>query len=491
MSDGEPRVRITRRLRFRLTANYLLFFTLLFGALGAAFYHLLGRIQDSQVRQLLDEQWLALVGYLRIRGSGPVWVFNQNDPNEVAAVERLRRVFFLADSQGQILEVSPGYRVIGVESPAEIRAAIQSRESGWRYRPDPAHVMYLLRWGVLVDAQRNRPYYVAIGRSFDVTQPVRARFLWIYMAVLPLFVCGGSLFGWYWAGRALRPINNLVEATQRITGTNLSLRIPASGTGDELDRLINTLNQMIERLEKSFRHMRQFTADVSHELRTPITAVRGQLEVALYTARTVEQYREAIMEALEEVERLTRFVHAMLSLSQAESGQLTLHKEAMDVVPILKDITGQFQIPADESRVQLSLETPPHCVAELDRVQFERLVTNLLANAVKFTPPGGEVRVRLSADRDKLELVVEDTGCGIPAEYLPHVFDRLYRVPGIEGGPEKGLGLGLSFVSWIVKAHAGSIRVASTVGKGTRFIVTLPLAAARAVDSTPLNVHPA
>jgi heavy metal sensor kinase len=491
MADGAPAVRITRRLRFRLTANYLLFFTLLFGLTGGAFYHLLGRIQDSQVRQLLDEQWLALGGYLRIVDGGPVWVYNRDDPNEVVAVERLRRVFLLADEEGKVLEVSPDYKVIGVEALDQIRAAITERANGWTYRSDASQVGYLIRWGVTVDRRSNRPYYVAVGRALNIARAVRESFLWTYFAAMPFFIVGGGLFGWFWSGRALRPINDLLKATQRITGTNLSLRIPTRGAGDELDRLIDTFNQMITRLEKSFVHMRQFTTDVSHELRTPITAVRGQLEVALYTARTVEQYREAIAEALEEVDRLSRFAHAMLSLSQAESGQLTLRKEALDIVPVVKDITDQFQIPAEESRLRLSVDAPPQCVAEVDRVQFERLVTNLLANAVKFTLPGGEVRVRLSADRDNLELVVEDTGCGIPAESLPHVFDRLYRVPGTEGGPAKGLGLGLSFVSWIVEAHAGSIHVDSTVGKGSRFTVTLPLAAAHTVDSAPLNVRPA
>jgi heavy metal sensor kinase len=260
----------------------------------------------------------------------------------------------------------------------------------------------------------------------------------------------------------------------------LSLRIAARGAGDELDELIGALNHMMARLENSFEQMRRFSSDVSHELRTPITAIRGQLEVALFTARSQEQYREAIVNAMEDVERLSHIVRALLLLSRAESGHLALHKKPLDLAALVRDIVEQFQIPAEGAQLDLTVELPGECAALVDRVQIERLVSNLLSNAVKYTPAGGQVRVRLARHGDQVELTVEDTGCGIAREHLPHIFDRFYRAPSPQDGPEHGIGLGLSFVAWIAKAHGGTVDVVSEPGQGSRFTVRFPAGAPNA-----------
>ena len=284
------------------------------------------------------------------------------------------------------------------------------------------------------------------------------------------------MVGWIVAGRVLTPVLAVAQAAQRISGSNLSLRIPTREAGDELDYLILTFNRMIERLEASFQQMKQFSADVSHELRTPITAIRGQLEVALFTAKTTDQYREAMFNALQDIDRLSQIVRALLLLSQAESGQLVLQKSRLDLCEVVRDLVEQFQIPAEAAGVHLTADLAPNCVVEGDRVQIERMITNLLSNALKFTPEGGTVHLAVTPTPEHGELVVEDTGRGIPKEYLPHIFDRFYRVPGsgTAPGPEQGLGLGLSFVAWIVQAHRGTIEVDSTPGKGTRFTIKLP-----------------
>jgi signal transduction histidine kinase len=233
---------------------------------------------------------------------------------------------------------------------------------------------------------------------------------------------------------------------------------------------------MIERLEASFQQIRQFSTDVSHELRTPITGIRGQLEVALFTAQTTDQYREAMFNSLQDIDRLSQIVRALLLLSQAESGQLLLQRSRLNLCEVVEDLVDQFQIPAEAAGVRLTAQLPPQCDADVDRVQIERMITNLLSNALKFTPEGGEVTVILEVRADSVELIVQDTGRGIPTEHLPHIFDRFYRVPGkgTAPSPEQGLGLGLSFVAWIVKAHHGKIEVDSTPGKGTRFTIHLP-----------------
>ena len=198
--------------------------------------------------------------------------------------------------------------------------------------------------------------------------------------------------------------------------------------------------------------------------------------MALFTAQTTDQYREAMFNSLQDIDRLSQIVRALLLLSQAESGQLLLQKSRLNLCEVVEDLVDQFQIPAEAAGVRLTASLPPECDADVDRVQIERMITNLLSNALKFTPEGGEVKVTLVVLPDAVELVVRDTGRGIATEHLPHIFDRFYRVPGkgTAPSPELGLGLGLSFVAWIVKAHHGKIDVDSTPGRGTTFTIRLP-----------------
>jgi signal transduction histidine kinase len=180
-----------------------------------------------------------------------------------------------------------------------------------------------------------------------------------------------------------------------------------------------------------------------------------------------------MVNALEDVERLSNIVRALLLLSQAESGKLVLNRTSLDLCEMLRDLIEQYQIVGESADVRLTVELPDQpCHIYADRVQMERLITNLLSNGIKYTQAGGHVNVRLEAAADHVTLVVEDNGVGIAQENLPHIFDRFYRVPSAD--PDKGLGLGLSFVAWIVKAHGGNIAVESELNHGTRFIVTLP-----------------
>ncbi len=477
MPAAGPHPKFTRRLGFRLTAGYLVFFALLLVLVGLFFRSTLASIQESQVKELLEDDWATLGGFLKQTGAGLMWEYNSDNPQDSFLVERLQRVLLLADQEGNLLQVSAGYRVIGVEPLDEIRRVLESGEPTWKVKHDPWGTNYTIRMSTLVEPDGRR-YFVAQGRNTAISDATVDQFTWRYFASLPVIVLFGGLLGWFLTKQALQPLQDVVRASESITGSNLSLRIPLRDAGDELDRLIDTFNRMIERLENSFQQMRQFTADVSHELRTPITAVRGQLEVALMTARGEDELREAILTALDEAERLSGFVKAMLQLSQAESGQLVLRKAPHDLCALIRNILDQFHITADEAGLNLNADLPAQCIAEVDRIQFERLVSNLLSNAVKYTPAGGSVRVGLRANPHRVEIAVEDSGRGIPEEHLAHIFDRFYRVPSTDPSDVRGIGLGLSFVAWIVTAHGGRIDVRSQPGKGSRFLVTLPLTSA-------------
>jgi len=508
----------TRGLRFRLTASYALFFALLLIGVATGFRQYLKTTLENQVRDDLNDEWVSVKGgYLRIhydytaRKFFADWYYDETDKDETTIVGDIQKVFLITDGDGNVIldqktgdrQVSTGYEDLGIDKPADIRARVReavdaSRQgapgkSFWIPRRDSDGTRYMIRAGIQWDQNHQQPFYVALGESLADNDKVLGKYtVMTYVGVIPISLILGSLLGWFLAGRALTPVRDVAQAAQRISGSNLSLRIPTRQSGDELDYLVRTFNRMIERLEASFQQMKQFSADVSHELRTPITAIRGQLEVALFTAKTTDQYREAMFNALQDIDRLSQIVRALLLLAQAESGQLVLQKSRLNLCEVVEDLVEQFQIPAEEAGVRLTAGLPADCPAEVDRVQIERMINNLLSNALKFTPKGGRVQVVVNPAPDCVEIVVEDTGRGIAPEYLPHIFDRFYRVPGSGTAPtpEQGLGLGLSFVAWIVRAHNGKIEVDSTPGKGTRFAIKLP-AAGVGSDTLELAGQPA
>jgi heavy metal sensor kinase len=489
--------RMSRSLRFRLTVAYALMFTLIF-ALAALYLRTeLKKSLDEQVVATVDADWANMKGYMRIEQCPELdnkvatsWYYDQDDPDETTGVLDTRKIYMVADQNGKPIlncvtqqpAVSTTYEDIGLEKPELIRRQMRDwlaqpkQKPFYMDRKTSAGEPVKVRAGIVWAEGHTAPYFAVVGNTYADKENVLHAYTWIYVGLIPGSLILGSLLGYFMAGRALTPVHAVAQAAQRITGSNFSLRIPTREAGDELDYLILTFNRMIERLEQSFQQMRQFSTDVSHELRTPITAIRGQIEVALFTAQTTEQYREAMFNALQDVDRLSQIVRALLLLSQAESGQLVLQKMQLDLREVVDDLVEQFQIPAEAAGVKLTCELPPECPAEVDRVQIERMLTNLLSNAIKFTPEGGLVHTVLRCVPDGIELIVEDTGRGIPADHLPHIFDRFYRVAGngAAPGPEQGLGLGLSFVAWIVKAHNGKIDVDSTPGKGTRFTIKLP-----------------
>ncbi len=485
--------RISRGLRFRLTASYALFFAVLLLGVATLFRQRLERVQKQAVQDSLDDRWAALKGYMRVEPSGgkyyACWYYDDKDPDEATVVLDIKKVYVITDANGAIVsnclthdpEISTTFDDIGVDVnaiKAQVREVVAAKKAWAFYSEsmDSYGDWYQVRSGVVYAEGHGPPFWVAIGVPLAQNTRVLREFTLAYVAIIPGALILGCVLGWVMSGRALKPVKDVAQAAQRISGSNLSMRIPTREADDELDYLILTFNRMIERLQASFNQMKQFSTDVSHELRTPITAIRGQIEVAIFTAKTTEQYREAMFNALQDIDRLSQIVRALLLLSQAESGQLVLQKTRMSLCGIVREIVDQFQIPAEESGIRLTADLPEECFADVDRVQIERMLTNLLSNALKFTPRGGSVRVAVRRSGDRVDLTVEDPGRGIATAYLPHIFDRFYRVPvkGTAPGPDQGLGLGLSFVAWIVKAHNGKIDVASTPGEGTRFKITIP-----------------
>ena len=482
-------LRRTSGLRFRLTLSYVAFFALLLIMIGVLFRPALQAIMYGQSEDILNEEWAAAKGYLLIERNGPGWFYDAFDPEEGFIVNRLQHVLILTDKDGHVLQISDIYKSLGVDSPQEIKAVLDSGQPVITIRYAPNHEAYMIRAGRVLTKpdptfKYGNTYYLAIGRSLNEENQILHKFTVRYFIALPVLIAISSLFGWFMAGRALTPVNSVAQTAQLISGSSLDLRIPLRGADDELDHLVETFNHMMDRLKASFDQIRQFSTDVSHELRTPLTVIRGQLEVALFTAQTPEQYREAMVNALEDVDRLAQIVRALLLLSQSETGQLVLQKTAFDLAELVRDLVAEFQIPAEERNVKMTAALAPACPIVADRIQMERLITNLLSNAIKYTPPGGDAHVTVNCDGANITLVVEDNGVGVPRDHLPHIFERFYKVPSSD--PEKGLGLGLSFVAWIARAHGGSVDVESEPGHGARFTVHLPVGAPSAADKPVL-----
>ena len=470
-------VRLARGLRVRLTLSYVLVFVPLLIGIGLFYRQILQTQLEGREQAALEEQWDAAREYFTIENARPVW---SPEPEDADVVAQLKNVFLIADANGNYLDYNPDTYAASSFSAEEIRQIVSESKQNFSKRWSKAGTPFLIEAGAIFDdpkpPRKKRRYFLAIGRSLGGTQADVSRFTKSYFFLLPLVILLSILVGWVFAGRAIRPLNSVAQAAQNITGSNLSLQIPLRGAGDELDHLIESFNLMTARLNQSFEQIRRFSTDVSHELRTPLTAIRGQLEVALFTADTPEQYREAMVNALEDVERLSSIVRALLLLSQAESGQLALQKSKLDLGEVALEVVDQFQIPAQEKKIGLKARIAPGAWIHADHTQIERLLANLLSNAMKYTPGGGTVEVRVGPSESPafVLLEIEDTGVGIPSDNLPHIFDRFYRVRTAVTNQISGLGLGLSFVSWIVQAHEGRIEVASTVGEGTRFRILLP-----------------
>ena len=302
----------------------------------------------------------------------------------------------------------------------------------------------------------------------------RARHLaWVMVLALPLLLLLTLGTGWLLARGSLRPIAQITATARRIRGANLDERIPTTGSGDELDQLAATLNDMIARLRESMERMRQFSADAAHELRTPLAALRSQIEVTLEKERTPSEYRVVLTGLLEEVETLGDAVHAMLRLASSEAGIDPTRRASVALLPLLDEVMDFFEPVADEHEVELRRTSCPDVSISGDPTWLHQLFANLLHNAIQYTPAGGRVTIEASLHGGRIAVRVRDTGVGIPQGEQERVFARFHRTGARQEVP--GSGLGLPIAREIARAHGGSIELESTPGVGSTFTVWLPL----------------
>ncbi len=294
--------------------------------------------------------------------------------------------------------------------------------------------------------------------------------------ILPAAIAISAIAGRWLAGRALRPIDDVINTARRIRAESLHERLTPREVGDELGRLIETLNELFERLEQNFRQISRFSADVSHELRTPLTIIQGEAEVALRAGATSEEMRLALELVLDEAQRLSKLVRNLLTLARLESGEHKPQFVLTPLAPIIEDLAEEGQVLAQGKGVTLRLGPVDAASLYGDAVLLHQLGYNLLDNAIKYTPPGGLVELSFVAGEKGLRLVVRDTGLGIEKEEQRRIFDRFYRGDKARSHGEGGTGLGLALVKQIAEVHHGTVEVASVAGEGSSFAVTFPVA---------------
>jgi heavy metal sensor kinase len=315
--------------------------------------------------------------------------------------------------------------------------------------------------------------------------------LFVLLLGLPIGVVAAGIFGYTLARRALAPIERMAERAQSITAERLHDRLPIGNPNDELGRLASVFNATLGRLEASFEQMRRFTADVSHELRTPLTAIRSVGEVGLRDRRDEKAYRGIIGSMLEEVDRLASLVDRLLRWSRAETGQTKLAQEMIDLRELAQDVVGHLGVLAEEKGQSLAVDQvgAPHGLG--DRSVLRQALIDLVDNAIKYTPDGGQIRVRVSQLPDTVTIEVVDNGPGIAPELRTQVFDRYDRGDRASLATGGGAGLGLSISRWAVEANGGTLTLEPTSGSGTTFRITLPRANAPAVPVRTLDSRPA
>jgi heavy metal sensor kinase len=292
---------------------------------------------------------------------------------------------------------------------------------------------------------------------------------------LPLVLALAGFAGYGLVRRALGPIEQMARRAQEITPQRLHERLPNDNTGDELGQLARVFNETLARLEQAFEQLRRFTADASHELRTPLAAIRSVGEVGLQKDGSRAEYRDIIGSMLEEVNRLTSLVDNLLTISRADAGSLQLELVDVPVMQLVREAAALFEVLVEEKALNLIVTGDESATVQGDRLFLRQALVNLLHNAVKYSPLGGTISVRVKSSLNEVAVDIEDNGPGIPLEDRQKIFDRFYRVDRARWRESGGAGLGLSITKWVVEAHGGKIGLESEWTEGCLFRVNLPL----------------
>ncbi len=451
-------------LRIRITAWYFAVLAgsfVLFGVV--AFYAMRGSILET-VDENLEDQAQGIRELIE-RGSA-----NAQLERELRAIEDIRAgsdLLQVSDQAGNWIYRSRTMAQFGPVAAGEARLSITSVEPGG----------VPLRLLTLPVKAADKVYVVELAYPLDDFNEALEHFRRLLLLASPLLILLASAGGYLLSRRALAPVDQVTREARSISALNLESRLAVPATGDELARLAETLNGMLDRLEQSFRRITQFTADASHELRTPVALMRTRAEIALRRSRSEAEYRETLGQILEDLQRTSSLIENLMLLARADSGAQSLERARTNLVQNLGEVCLEGRALADSKQIILCAELPASPLwIEADAGSLRRLFLILLDNAVKFTPPKGRITVSLSSSDGFAVAEVRDTGIGVAPEDLPHIFERFFRADRARSRETGGAGLGLSIGKWIAEAHRGTLSASSTPGEGSVFQVRIPLA---------------
>jgi heavy metal sensor kinase len=464
----------THSLSFRLVTWYAGVLTVVFVALGVLTFFLLRHTLDANLLDTQARRARQIADTLVLRTARASEAALSSQVESLYSPEANDRFIRISRGDGQVVYVSGAPRD-GRFSPAQVPlAAAGAGGSLARKVWVPGGVLLIAELGA--EGSDGTRYRVEVGVSGAGAQATLTQVMLMLAVGLPIAVTVAVAGGFLLVRRALEPVVRIAAKAEEITQHNLSERLPVVHSGDELERLSLALNHMISRLEEAIHGSKQFVADASHELRTPLTVMRGELEALAQDGQLGSETREILGSVLEEVARLAEIVEGLFALSRLDAGESPVERVRFDLAELAATTADQMSLLAEDKNVSVVCESASAVTVEGDRARLKQVVVNLLDNAIKYTPRGGRVALRVTREAGYAVLDVSDTGVGIPAEALPHVFKRFFRVDGSRSREQGGAGLGLAIVKSICTAHGAEVEVRSAPGTGSSFRIRQPLA---------------
>ncbi|MCC6363356.1 MAG: HAMP domain-containing protein [Bryobacterales bacterium] len=439
----------------------------------------------GQLDRLAIEDLETVEGFLSFRPDGRVFLRSDyhDHPYPSEMTQRLMEVWS-ADGTLLFRNALLGGRALGGPPPPDEGAGAYSQRSVKLADGTPVRLVSRRH------AVEGRPTVIRVGFS---EQPMRQRFHQVViglLAGLPLALGLAGAGGYFLAKRALSPVERMARRAHEINADQLSARLDVENPHDELGLLARAFNETLSRLERSFDQLRRFTSDASHELRTPLTALRSVGEVGLRKQGSAEHYREVIASMLEESSRLTRLVDSLLTISRADAGQIRLESTAIPVLPFAREVGSFIEVLAEEKQQSLVMEGDESAAVFAGRLILRQVLVNLLDNAIKYSPAGGRVRVRVLSEPEKVSIEVRDSGPGIAAAHRDRVFDRFYRVDESRSREGGGTGLGLAIAKWGAEVHGGRLELECPPEGGCVFRVVLPAIPEQTFRESSGNLQP-
>ena len=458
----------TLPVRVRLTAWYLAVVGLTFVLSAVGMYlGMRGAIEhsvDRALRNRVEEMRQFLWRHRRIARSDMPEHFRQS--SEIQPGEEL---FQVADSSGAWLYRAP--LMVALQLPGGIHDP--NRRPSYKTILARRSSIRVLSSTVEVSGER---FFVQVGTVVGPLYGALGSFEFVALCTLPVVLLAAGAGGYWLSGRAMKPVHDIARAAQGISERNLSQRLTIPPADDELRHLSETLNGMLARLDGAFTRITRFTADASHELRTPVAVIRTTSELILDHRRSIEEYEELVGQILTESEYTGELIENLLTLARADVNPASLELSPVDARQLIEDVAPVCRSLVMARELRFSTRIDPSDVSVLaEKQSLKRLLLILIDNAVKYTPPGGEVRLSLACSSTQAVFEVKDSGIGIPEGELPHVFERFYRAANARDSGVEGTGLGLAIANWIATAHHGRFDVRSESSEGTVFRLLLPL----------------